>query len=203
MLRSDQGENRIASSRNAPEPRLVALPGCSRSTIAAPGENMRRHRLTQACNLPLRNAVRWDRRRLNLRWRDPEHELIRLVPAPDFEPALQSSQQSDRVGSRLFFLKSLEQLACGPPRLGLNHSRSCAVTTTSGSGRRRPRLAFSQTRSAISNLHQPLLAGPDRVQQLDWIQRGVDRRHPLTRVCWLCLRIAGSPALCVLLAPCT
>lgn len=33
----------------------------------------------------------------------------------------------------------------------------------------------------ISDLHKPLLASPDRVQKLDRIQRGVDRRHTLAR----------------------
>jgi hypothetical protein len=68
---------------------------------------------------PLRNAVQWSRRRRNPGRRGPEHEIMRLVPPPDFDPALQGPQQPSRVGSRLFNLKPLKQLACGPPRLGL------------------------------------------------------------------------------------
>jgi hypothetical protein len=66
----------------------------------------------------LRNPSQLKGHRLNPGWRGPEHELMRLVSMPDLEPTLQSSKQSDQVSSRLFILKSLEQLAFGPPRLG-------------------------------------------------------------------------------------
>ena len=56
---------------------------------------------------------------VNTGWRGPEHKLMRLVPTPPFETTLQGTQQTSRVASRLFILKPLEQLACGPPRLGL------------------------------------------------------------------------------------
>ena len=45
---------------------------------------------------PWRTAreLQWDRHWRNLRWRGPEHELMRLVPTPDLEPTLQRPQRS-------------------------------------------------------------------------------------------------------------
>ena len=92
---------------------------------------------------PLRNAGQWGQNKLNPGWCGPEHELMRLVPTPVLEPTLQGPQQSNRVCSRLFILKPFEQLACGPPRLGLKpvvqlrrHRRERIRTTPA-------RLAFS------------------------------------------------------------
>ncbi len=158
---------------------------------------------------PLRNAVQWGWHGFNHRWRGPEHKLMRLVPPPVLEPTLQGPQQSNRVGSRLFILKPLKQLACGPPRLGLKPSmqlhrhRYQRIRTTPAtfglllwstgwahltlppcrsqtrqellqrwSGRRK---LFTRGRT-VGNLHQLLLASPDRVQQLHRVKSGVKRR---------------------------
>ncbi len=43
----------------------------------------------------LRNAVQWSRHMLNSGRRSPEHQLMRFVPTPDLEAALQGPQQSD------------------------------------------------------------------------------------------------------------
>ncbi len=68
---------------------------------------------------------------------------MRHFAAPPFQATLQCPDLTIWIGARLLALQTLNNSRAVRHGSASNHSRNRAVTVRSGSGRRRPRLAFS------------------------------------------------------------